>query len=65
MASAGIPLGVALEGANGIAFAHSLGNRNQYSNREMSVNYVSLPSANTANIIAGYDVAKTGTLCHK
>lgn len=65
MASAGFPLGVALEGANGIAFVHSLKNSNQYSNRQMSPNYPSLPSANTANIIAGYDAAKNGTLCHK
>jgi hypothetical protein len=65
MSAAGFPLSVTLAGANEIAFSHSLSNSSQYSGRQMDSFFWSLPAANVANITAGYNAQKNGTLCHK
>ena len=65
MSAAGFPLSVTLAGANEIAFYHSLSNPSQYSGRQMDSFFWSLPAANVANITAGYNAQRSGTLCHK
>jgi hypothetical protein len=65
MSAAGFPLTVTLAGADGIAFYHSLSNPGQYSGRAMDPTYSSLPAANVANITAGYNAQRSGTLCHR
>jgi len=65
MSAAGFPLSVTLAGANEIAFYHSLSNSSQYSGRQMDSFFWSLPAANVANITAGHNAQRSGTLCHK
>jgi hypothetical protein len=65
MRASGTPLPLALAGANEVAFAHSLSNPNQYRGRQMDSFFWSLPAANVANIVKGYNDQKNGTLCHK
>jgi RHS repeat-associated protein len=65
MSGAGFPLSVTLAGANEIGFYHSLSNPAQYSGRQMDSFFWSLPAANVANITAGYNAQRNGTLCHK
>ena len=65
MAAAGFPLSVSLAGADGIAAIHKLSNPNQYSGRQMDNFWGSLPAANVANITAGYNAQRSGTVCHR
>ncbi|MFZ3265601.1 MAG: IPT/TIG domain-containing protein [Terriglobales bacterium] len=65
MSGAGFPLSVTLAGANEIAFYHGLSNSAQYSGRQMDSFFWSLPAANVANITAGYNAQRNGTLCRK
>lgn len=64
MAAHGVPLMIAMGGANFVAYLHWAKNPNQYSGRVMDQNYPMLPVANVANITAGYNAQKNGTLCH-
>lgn len=65
MSAAGFPLSVTLAGADAIAYKHKLSNPEQYKARAMDPTYGSLPAANVANITAGYNAQRNGTLCHK
>jgi hypothetical protein len=64
MRASGAPLWVALEGANEIAWYHSLSNPNQFPGRRMASFFWSLPQANVINITAGYNAQAAGDLCH-
>jgi len=61
MASAGVPLSVALNVANvfGMTSTYSI------KNGPMSSTYTHLPQANVTNITRGYNDAMNGTLCHR
>ncbi len=60
MASAGVSLSTALSGANAYAFFRS----SYPSWIQRDSNYGSLPAANVANIINGYNAQMNGTTCH-
>lgn len=62
MASAGVPLSVALSGGN--AYAFFSGAKYGPSNGPMDSQYGSIPAANVANITNGYNAQVNGTTCH-
>jgi len=65
MAAAGFPQSVALSIADVVAFKNKLGNPNQYNGRQMATLFPFLPTANVANIAAGWNAQRHGTPCHK
>ena len=60
MQAAGVPLSVALIGAN--VYANQ--NSSYTSGPPMDPNYPALPAANVTNITNGYNAQKNGTTCH-
>ena len=61
--TAGLPLSVALAGANWYAGGGAGDGKAQYSG-PLDPNYPNIPPANVANITNGYNAVRNGTVCH-
>ena len=64
MQGAGVPLSLALSGANAYAAYSAFQNPTQYPGYQMDPNYPFLPAASVVNITYEYNAQNNGTTCH-